>query len=62
VDIGPSQSALVARRVRTVQVSPLPFIEPKSELMISPHDVVVLAFIAFVLTLGTVGVMYRNDP
>jgi hypothetical protein len=62
VDIGPAQSALVARRVRTVQISPLPVTEYKSELMISPHDVVVLAFIAFVLTLGTVGVLYRNDP
>ncbi|MGZ5871320.1 MAG: hypothetical protein ACXWKP_04315 [Bradyrhizobium sp.] len=62
VDIGPAQSALVARRVRTVLISPLPVTEYKSELMISPHDVVVLAFIAFVLTLGTVGVLYRNDP
>jgi len=60
VDIGPSESPLVARRVHIVQVAPPSVIEHKSVLMISPHDVVVLAFIAFVLTLGTVGVLCRH--
>jgi hypothetical protein len=62
VDIGPSQSPLVARRVRVVQLSPMPVIEQRSVLMVSPHDLLVLAFVAFVLTLGTVGVLYRQDP
>jgi hypothetical protein len=57
----PSQSPLVARRVRIVQIAPLPVIEHKPEPVISPHDVVVLAFIAFVLVLGTVGTLYRQD-
>jgi hypothetical protein len=61
VDIGPSQSPLVARRVRVVELSPPPVSELKSVLMISTHDMLVLAFIAFVLTLGTVGVLYRHD-
>jgi hypothetical protein len=65
VDIGPSQSPpapLVARRVRIVQISPPPVIEPKSVLTVFPHDILLLAFIAFVLTLGTIGVVYRRDP
>ena len=61
VDIGPSQSPLVARRVGVVEFSPPPVSEFKSVLMISTHDMLVLAFIAFVLTLGTVGVLYRHD-
>jgi hypothetical protein len=61
VDIGPSQSPLVARRVRIVQLSPPPVIEHKSMLMASPRDVLVLAFIAFVLTLGMIGALYRHD-
>ena len=61
VDIGPSQSPLVARRVRAVQISPMPVVEPNSVLMVSPHDVLVLAFIAFLLTLGTIGILYRQD-
>jgi hypothetical protein len=61
VDIGPSQSPLVARRVRVVQFSPPPVSELKSVLMISTHDTLVLAFVAFVLALGTVGVLYRQD-
>ena len=61
VDIGPSQSPLVARRVRVVQLAPPPVSELKSALMVSIHDMLVLAFIAFVLTLGTVGVLYRRD-
>jgi hypothetical protein len=61
VDIGPSQSPLVARRVRVVQLSPPPVSEFKSGLMISTHDMLILAFIAFVLSLGTVGVLYRHD-
>jgi hypothetical protein len=61
VDIGPSQSPLVARRVRVVELSAPPVSEFTSVLMISTHDMLVLAFIAFVLTLGTVGVLYRHD-
>jgi hypothetical protein len=61
VDIGPSQSLLVARRVRVVQIPAPPVSELKSVLMISTHDMLVLAFIAFVLSLGTVGVLYRHD-
>jgi hypothetical protein len=61
VDIGPSQSPLVARRVRIVQLSLPPVIEHKSVLIVSPHDVLALAFIAFVLTLGTIGALYRHD-
>jgi hypothetical protein len=61
VEIRPPQSPLVARPVRVVQVSPAPVIEPKSALMISPQNVVVLACLAFILTLGTVGVLYRRD-
>jgi hypothetical protein len=60
VDIGPSQSTLVARRVRVVHLSPPPVNEYKS-VMVSPHDVLVWAFIAFVLTLGMIGVLYRHD-
>jgi hypothetical protein len=55
VDLEPSQSPLVARRVRLVQIVPPPV------PMISPHDVAVLGFIALILTLGTIGAMYRND-
>src|SRR5271169_2385968 len=61
VDIGPSQSPLVARPVRIVQIAPLPVIEHKLEPMNSAHDVLVLAFIAFVLVLGTVGTLYRHE-
>src|SRR5580704_6832164 len=57
VDIGSSQSPLVARRVRAVQISPPPVSELNSVLMVSTHDMLVLAFIAFVLSLGTVGVL-----
>ena len=62
VNMEPSQSPLVARRVRVVQIAPLPVIEHNPEPTISSHDVVVLAFVAFLLTLGTVGVMYRHEP
>lgn len=61
VEIGPPQSALVARPVRVVQVSPAPVVEQKSVPMISPQNAVVLAFLAFILTLGAVGVLYRQD-
>lgn len=61
VDILPSQSPFVSRGVRIVQLSPMPVIEHKSVLMVSPHDVLVLAFIAFILTLGTIGALYRHD-
>lgn len=61
VDFEPSQSPLIARRVRVVQIAPQPIIEHQSVLTVSPHDVVVLAFIALILTLGTVGALYRHD-
>jgi hypothetical protein len=61
VDIDPSQSPLVARPVRVVQLARPPDNEPKSVLIVSSHDVLVLAFIAFVLTLGTVGILYRRE-
>jgi len=61
VEIGPSQSPLVARPIRVVRLSPQPVNELKFAPMVSTHDVLVLAFIAFVLTLGTVGVLYRQD-
>jgi hypothetical protein len=61
VDIGPSQSPLVARRVRVVQISPAPVIERKSVPTVFAHDILLLAFIVFVLTLGTIGVVYRRD-
>ena len=61
VEIGPSQSPLFARPIRVVRISPPPVNELKFAPMVSTHDVLVLAFIAFVLTLGTVGVLYRQD-
>ena len=61
VEIGPSQSPLVARPIRIVRLSQPPVNELKFAPMVSTHDVLVLAFIAFVLTLGTVGVLYRQD-
>ena len=60
VDFEPSQSPVVARRVRIVQIAP-PAVEHKSMLTLSPHDVVLLGFIALVLTLGTIEALYRND-
>lgn len=61
VDIGPRQSPLVARPVRVVQLSPAPVVEQKSAPMISPQNAAVLAFLAFMLTLGAIGVLYRED-
>ena len=60
VVIEPLQSPIVARRVHLIQVSPTPVIEHKSAPMVAPHDVVVLAFIAFILTLGTIEAIYRK--
>jgi hypothetical protein len=62
VDIGSSQSPLVARKVRVVQLSPAPVVEQKSVPMGSPYHVIVPAFIVFVLMLGTIGALYRRDP
>ena len=61
VAIEPSQSPLVARRVRLVQVTPTPVTEYKAAPVVSAHDIVVLAFIAFILTLGTIEAMYRSE-
>ena len=61
VDVGSSLSPLVARRVHVVQVSPAPVSEQKSVLMVSAHGVALLAFIGFILTLWTVGALYRHE-
>ena len=61
VDVEPSQAPVAARRVPVVQVSPAPVIEQKSVLMGSAHDVVLLAFIGFIVTLWTVGALYRQE-
>jgi hypothetical protein len=61
VNIEPSRTPLAARRVRFVQFAPPPVIEHKPEPIVSPHDVVLLAFIAFVLMLGVIEALYRND-
>jgi hypothetical protein len=61
VELRPSQSPLVARPVRVVQVSPAPAIEEKSAPMVSPQNVLILGFLAFMLTLGTIGVLYREE-
>ena len=61
VELRPAQSPLVARAVRVVQVSPAPVIEDKSVPTVSPQNVVVLAFLAFILTLGSIGILYRQE-
>jgi hypothetical protein len=60
VELRPSQSPLVARPVRVVQLSPTPVIEQKSAPVVSPQNVLVLAFFAFILTLGSIAV-FRQD-
>ena len=60
VELRPSQSPLVARPVRVVQVSPAP-VEQKSASMFSSQSVLLLGFLAFVLTMGTIVVLYREE-
>ena len=52
---------LVARPVRIIQLSPPPVTRLKPALMLSTHDMLVLAFIALTLTLGAVGVFYGTN-
>lgn len=61
VELRPPQSPLVARPVRVVQVSPAPVIEHGSVQLISSQNVVLLAFLAFIMTLGMIAVLYRQD-
>jgi hypothetical protein len=60
VDIEPSPLPLVARWVDIVQVAPPPVIERKPEPMVTLRSMVWLAFIAIVLTLVTIEVMFRG--
>jgi hypothetical protein len=51
---------IVARWVDIVQVAPLPIIERETEPMVTPRGVMlVLVFIAIVLTLETIEVLFR---
>lgn len=61
VELRPPQSPMVARPVRVVQVLPVPVVEHESVRMISPQNVVLLAFLAFIMTLGMIAVLYRQD-
>jgi hypothetical protein len=59
-NIEPSQLPIVARWVDIVQVAPLPIIERETEPMVTPRGVLLmLVFIAIVLTLGTIEVLFR---
>jgi hypothetical protein len=60
VDIEPSQLPLAARWVDNVQVAPPPIIERKPEPIVSPRRVVWLAFIAIVLTIAIIEVLFRG--
>jgi hypothetical protein len=60
VDIEPSPLSLVARWVDIVQVAPAPVIERKPEPMITLRSMVWLVFIAIVLTLVTIEVLFRG--
>jgi hypothetical protein len=57
-NIEPSQPPIVARWVDIVQVAPPPIVERKPEPMVTPHGVE-LVFLAIVLTLGTIEVLFR---
>jgi hypothetical protein len=61
VELRPSQSPLVARPVRVLQLSPEPVVEPKSVLSIPPQTIVLLTFLTFTLALGTITVLSRQD-
>jgi hypothetical protein len=59
-NIEPSQPPIVARWVDIVQVALPPIIERKPEPMVSPRGVLlVLVFIAILLTLATIEVLFR---
>jgi hypothetical protein len=60
VDIEPSQLPLAARWVDNVQVAPPPIIERKPEPTFSPRGVVWLAFLAIVLTIAIIEVLFRG--
>ena len=57
-NIEPSQPPIVARWVDIVQVAPLPIIERKAEPMVTPRGVG-LVFLAIVLMLATIEVLFR---
>jgi hypothetical protein len=57
-NIEPSAPPIVARWVDIVQVAPTPIIERKPEPMVRPLGVV-LVFLAIVLMLGTIEVLFR---
>src|SRR6202158_3681505 len=59
-NIEPSQPPIVARWVDIVQVAPPPIIERRPEPMCTPRGrLLVLVFIAIVLTLATIEVLFR---
>jgi hypothetical protein len=60
VDIEPSTLPLIARWVDIVQVAPPPIVEPKSEPMVTPRGMVWLVFVAIVLILATIEVLFRG--
>jgi hypothetical protein len=60
VDIEPSTLPLIARWVDIVQVAPPPIVERKSEPMVTPRGVVWFVFIAIVLMLATIEVLFRG--
>jgi hypothetical protein len=57
-NIEPSEPPIVARWVDIVQVAPPPVIEREPEPMVTPRGVV-LVFLAIVLTLGTIEILFR---
>jgi hypothetical protein len=61
VDVEPSQAPIVKGRVHVVRASPAPIVEQKSALMVYAHDLVLLAFFGFIVSLWTVGALYRQE-
>jgi hypothetical protein len=60
VDIDPSPLPLVARWVDIVQVAQPPITERKPESMVTPRGMAWLVFIAIVLMLATIEVLFRR--
>jgi hypothetical protein len=60
VDIEPSTLPLIARWVDIDQVAPPAIVERKSEPMVTPRGMVWLAFIAIVLMLAAIEVLFRG--
>jgi hypothetical protein len=59
VDIEPSQLPIVVHRVDSVQVAPPPDMERKPEPMVLSRGLAWLAFIAIVLTLAIIEILFR---